>query len=176
MIDPRPQSVRRRAMLAASAVLLVAAFEAPAAPPAAEAYQSECGECHLAFPPRLLPRASWQMLMSGLDSHFGVDASLDADATRTISAWLEQSADAARRDRHEGREERRERATRELQPATGRPVLRITETPWFRHEHDEVSAATWKLASIGSPSNCGACHTDAARGRFDEDAIRIPKK
>ena len=45
-------------------------------PPAV--YTQECGSCHLAFPPNLLPKASWQSVMHGLDKHYGSDASLDA--------------------------------------------------------------------------------------------------
>ena len=42
-----------------------------AVPPA---YTQECGSCHLAYPPGLLPALSWQRLMGGLDRHFGTDA------------------------------------------------------------------------------------------------------
>ena len=54
-------------------------------PPAV--YTQECGSCHLAFPPSLLPKASWQRVMSGLDKHYGSDASLDA-ATQKQTAFL----------------------------------------------------------------------------------------
>ena len=46
--------------------------------PALPKYQQECAACHLAYPPGLLPAASWQRLMSNLPRHFGTDASLDA--------------------------------------------------------------------------------------------------
>lgn len=28
-------------------------------------WQTECGSCHVAFPPRLLPAESWRAMMSG---------------------------------------------------------------------------------------------------------------
>ena len=60
-----------------------------------KAWQQECGSCHLAYPPTLLPKASWQGLMTGLDDHFGENASLDP-ATRTdILRFLEAHAAAA---------------------------------------------------------------------------------
>ena len=36
-------------------------------------YQQECAACHTAYPPGLLPAASWQRLMGGLGKHFGVE-------------------------------------------------------------------------------------------------------
>ncbi len=119
-------------------------------------WQSECGACHVAYPPRLLPANSWRALMSGLDKHFGSDASLDPATTREISTFLENNAGS---NRH----------------ATGKPPLRITETRWFQHEHDEVSARTWKNPKVKSASNCAACHLQAERGDFNEHNIRIPK-
>lgn len=41
-------------------------------------WKAECGTCHIAYPPQLLPAPSWRRVMSGLDKHFGTDAGLDA--------------------------------------------------------------------------------------------------
>ena len=57
---------------------------------------------------------------------------------------------------------------------TGEPILRITETRWFRHEHDEVPPATLQSPAVKSAANCGACHLNADSGRFSEREIRIP--
>jgi nitrate/TMAO reductase-like tetraheme cytochrome c subunit len=54
-------------------------------------------------------------------------------------------------------------------------VLRITETRWFKHEHDEVSDRTWRNLKVKSASNCGACHAFAAQGKFNERDIRVPR-
>ena len=43
---------------------------------AADKWRTECSSCHIAYPARALPAASWKKIMSGLDKHFGVDASL----------------------------------------------------------------------------------------------------
>ena len=42
------------------------------------AYEEECGSCHMAYPPGLLPGVSWQRLMAELDNHFGDNAEIDA--------------------------------------------------------------------------------------------------
>ncbi len=128
-------------------------FAAPALPK----YQQECAACHVAYPPGLLPAASWQRLMSNLPRHFGTDASLDPATAKEISTWLTQNA-----------------ATRKRLAAPP-PEDRITRSDWFVRKHDEVPAATWKRASIKSASNCSACHSRADQGDFDEDSVRIPR-
>ena len=35
----------------------------------------ECGACHMAFQPQMLPKRSWGKIMSELPNHFGEDAS-----------------------------------------------------------------------------------------------------
>ncbi|MBI3381371.1 MAG: diheme cytochrome c [Aquabacterium sp.] len=116
-------------------------------------YQQECSACHVAYPPGMLPAASWQRLMNGLPKHFGTDASLDAATTKALSTWL--TANAGSR--------------------SAPPQDRITQSSWFLHEHDEVPTRTWQRVSIKSPANCAACHTRADQGDFNERFIRIPR-
>ena len=120
-------------------------------------YRQECGSCHVPYPPQLLPAPSWQAVMSGLDQHFGVDASLDRPAQDAILDYLVRNA---------GRREA---------SAGGKPPLRITETRWFKHEHDELSTRVWSLAAVKSPANCGACHTAADKGDYAERSLRVPR-
>lgn len=119
-------------------------------------WRQECGGCHLAFAPGLLPAESWRKLMSGLDKHFGTDASLSAAENREITAWL--VANASNRWR-----------------APSAP-LRITESAWFQRKHDrhEISPAVWKRPAVKSPANCQACHAEAEKNDFNEHRIRIP--
>jgi hypothetical protein len=125
--------------------------------PLLPAYRQECGSCHVAYPPGLLPPASWQRLMNQLPRHFGVDASLDAAAAKELSTWL--AANAATNPRR----------------AAAPPVDRITRSGWFLRQHDEVPAAAWKRAAVGSPAHCSACHAQAEQGDFNEHAVRIPR-
>ena len=120
-------------------------------------WKSECSACHVAYPPRLLPAASWKAIMTGLDKHFGSDASLDPASSAEILVFLEKNA--SRRKSH----------------ATAKPQLRITETAWFRKEHDEVPVRTWKDPRVKSASNCAACHTQAKNGEFSERNLRVPR-
>ena len=131
-------------------------FSGRAAAPANPTWKAECGSCHMAYPPSMLPAASWRAVMSGLDKHFGVDASLDAKTAAEIGAYLEKNAGRGR-------------------TSAVRPVLRITDTGWFQEEHDEIGAATWKNSKVKSPSNCAACHQGAEQGNFGEHSVRIPR-
>jgi hypothetical protein len=128
--------------------------------PALPLYTQECGSCHIAFAPALLPAASWQRQMATLDRHYGSDASLDAATTRTLTDWLLANAGTS------GRAQR---------DATPPPADRITRAPWFVREHREVDAATWKRPAIKSAANCAACHPKAEQGDFNEHGIRIPR-
>ena len=110
------------------------------------ATRKECGECHLAFQPGLLPAQSWRQIMSGLARHFGEDASLEPAKAADIESYLVGHAgqgDGA--------------------------VLRITEQRWFLREHRHITAAIWTRPDIKTRSNCAACHPAAERGVFEDD-------
>lgn len=117
----------------------------------------ECGSCHLAFSPGLLPAESWRKVMAGLNKHFGSDASLTAPENRAITDFLVNNA-----------------SNRWRAPTA---PLRITETAWFRRKHDshEIRPEIWKRTAVKSPANCAACHPGAGKGDFEEDRIRIPR-
>lgn len=130
-------------------------------------FQAECGACHVAYPPALLPARSWEKLMSGLADHFGEDASLDAGSAREITEYL------VRESGDHGASRKGRKAASSI--PTSESPLRITETPWFRHEHDDISPAVWRRAAIGSAANCGACHKGAGEGDFSEERVAIPR-
>jgi hypothetical protein len=136
--------------------------------PAGKLYGEECGGCHTAYAPGLLPARSWSRMMAELDNHFGEDASLAEPERQAILADLTRlAADGPQANllmrriaggipRHEAPQ-------------------RISSTPFFKYMHDEVPAYIWKRAKIGSPANCGACHTKADAGRYYEREVVIPK-
>ena len=124
-------------------------------PPPSAAYKAECGTCHVPYPPQLLPAESWRQLMGRLERHFGGDASIDAKAHAEIGGYL--AANAGRR------------------PAPAAAEPRITQTRWFRKEHDDLAASVWTRPAVKSAANCAACHTRAEEGDYSERTIRIPK-
>jgi hypothetical protein len=105
-------------------------------------YKAECGSCHVAYPPQLLPASSWQQLIGRLDRHFGSDASLEAKLQDEIARYL--AANAGRR----------------AAPAGAEP--RITQTRWFLKEHrNEIPAGK-------NPADCGSCHAGAENGIYED--------
>ena len=137
----------------------------PGAADAAEHYQlyrDECGACHMAYPPQLLPRPSWQAVMDGLADHFGDNAELDPESTQKIAAFLQHWSPPSRYGRM-------------MRNLGDKAPLRITELPHFRHEHDEIPTAFLRdNDKVTSLSQCNACHQQAERGWFDEDSVFIP--
>jgi hypothetical protein len=159
--ERRPGGARRAGLAALFWMLLTLAAPAPMTAaddldrvPRNDTWSTECGACHVAYPPKRLPARSWRAVMDGLGRHFGTDASVDPKAAAEIAAFLE---------RHAGRDR-------------GGPLtIRLTETPWFRREHREVPAAIWRRPEVKTPANCAACHPGADRGSFDDDTVRLPR-
>jgi mono/diheme cytochrome c family protein len=123
---------------------------------AGQLYAKECGGCHMPFPPPMLPARSWHALMSGLDKHFGENASLDPQAARTIASYLAANAGDTR-------------GARTMEGLGPNDVpLRITETPFWIDAHEEVSPARFASPKVKSKSNCLACHSDKGEGGDDD--------
>lgn len=120
-------------------------------------YQQECAACHVAYPPGMLPAASWKRVMNTLPKHYGTDASLDSATVKELATWLGANAGTYKRVSEEP------------------PQDRITTSAWFERKHRKLAPDVWKRATIGSRANCAACHTRADKGDFDDDNIRIPK-
>lgn len=115
-----------------------------------QATRDECGECHMAYQPALLPQESWAAIMDDLGNHFGEDASLPAATAAEIRAYLVGASRPARR-------------------AAAQPVLAITAQRWWLHEHDDVRAARWQDPDVATKSNCPACHKGAEHGLYDDE-------
>ncbi|MBT4518778.1 MAG: hypothetical protein HOC23_02130 [Halieaceae bacterium] len=129
-------------------------------------YAEECGACHLAYPPGLLPMESWHNMMLGLGDHFGENAELDNDALSHITAYISRNA------LKPGRRSTMSKMLRNLPESA---PARITELPYFVHEHDEVIIrAVEGNPELSSISQCDSCHSGAERGEFDDDRIIIP--
>jgi cytochrome b len=122
----------------------------------------ECGGCHLAYHPSLLPARSWSKLFATQHSHFGEDLALEGDTLARLEAFA--AAHAAERLESPVAWKMATTVERDAAP------LRITETAFWRERHERVDAAAWKRVHR---SECGACHQDAARGTFAPAAIEV---
>jgi hypothetical protein len=130
-------------------------------PPVADPLvKEECGSCHLAFAPAMLPASSWQRMMGDLKNHFGDDASLDAASADRILRYLMANAGDSAGRRYGGK--------LLAGVAAGNAPLRITELPKWVSEHRKVPDWEWRHKDVGTKANCLACHADAGRGYYDE--------
>lgn len=129
-------------------------------------WREECGGCHLAYHPLLLPARSWERLMQEQGDHFGDDLALDAETTAAIVAFLR--ANASERELTE--------AAWKINASTppGETPLRITETRYWRAVHRRIAEAAFDTEAVRGRHDCGACHLDAALGTFEDAAMRIP--
>ena len=129
-------------------------------------WEKECGACHMAFHPSLLPAQSWAAIMSNLSQHFGEDASLDAAAEKEIADYLASHSaetwDSLAANR-----------LRSVDPA--RP-LEITATRFWLRMHSGIAPAVFSGKAVGAKQNCSACHRDAASGMFAPQEISIPQE
>jgi hypothetical protein len=125
---------------------------------------AECGSCHLAFAPSMLPAASWARMMADLKNHFGDDASLDPAVAAKIAAYLTDRAGDRGGQRHG---EKLLRGVATAAPDGGAP-LRITELPRWVREHRKVPDWEWRHRDVRTRANCTACHVDAAKGYYDD--------
>jgi hypothetical protein len=128
-------------------------------------YQKECGGCHMPYPAGLLPPHSWEKIMTSLEDHFGENAEIEKDDWRTVTNYLLNNA-AGRIDYRI--------SNKMLKNIRGVPQ-RITELPYFIHEHREIPkrmvAGNTKVRSF---SHCDACHSQAEKGNFNEHQVLIP--
>lgn len=129
-------------------------------------YRETCGACHFTYQPGLLPSRSWKKILKGLEEHFGDPVDLEPDIKATIERYL--LANAAEYSSGEC-------AVKVLRSVKGQTPGRVTEVPCFIRKHHEISPDVVKRESIGSLSNCTACHKTAEQGIYDDDQVVIPR-
>ena len=132
-------------------------------------YLEECGGCHFAYQPGLLPARSWEALLNkdALRKHFGANAELDDDTLKEIHDYAVDNA----ADKSWFKRSRKIAVATETGPAP----LRITELLYISRKHEEIPGKMIKgNKGVKSLSFCDKCHTQAALGVYDADTVNIP--
>ena len=135
------------------------------APESDPVYAEACGQCHLAYPPCLLPAASWRRLLAGGSDHWGQDLALKPEQASRLEAFL--AANAA--DQIGGK-----RGRKIMAGLAGGAPLRLSDTPYILHKHEDIGEDVFRRPAVGGRGNCKACHPGAEAGDFDDDRARIP--
>jgi len=129
-----------------------------------EVTRTECGDCHMVFPPNRLTGTAWKKIMATLSDHFGDDASLDAATIKHIEDYLVANA----LDAKMGIRTKMRLAAWKKKGVVD--PLRITETPeWTRH-HTKKANYKQMAKEVGYTrgSNCIKCHKGAERGLYED--------
>jgi hypothetical protein len=116
----------------------------------------------------LLPSGSWEKILARLDDHFGEEVDLDLDSKKIIAEYLKANS---------AEYSSAKRAVKIMRSLRGQTPMRITDVPYIRHKHedDDIPPDAFQRKSVGSFSNCIACHTTAEKGIYDDDFVKIPK-
>ena len=130
------------------------------------AYTENCGACHFAYQPGLLPSGSWEKILAGLSDHFGESIELDFESKKTISDYLKDNS----ANYSSGK-----LSVKIMKSLGNQAPFRITKVPYIRREHHKIQQNVLNRESIGSLSNCAACHTSAEKGIYDDDNVTIPR-
>jgi mono/diheme cytochrome c family protein len=129
-------------------------------------YTENCGACHFAYQPGLLPSGSWDKILKGLADHFGEAVELDPESMNAIDEYLKA---------HAADNSPAKLSNKIMKSIGNQTPLRITQVPYIQREHHEIEPQVFERETIGSFSNCVACHTTAEKGVYDDDAVTIPK-
>ncbi len=118
-------------------------------------FANECGSCHAIYPPFLLPKQSWALMMSDLENHFGDDASIDSELNAEILTFLEkysaQSFDT-------------KVSQNIIKSQTDSTNIAITKNPYWIELHAHIADDVFAQPNIKSKANCFACHKDLEHG------------
>ncbi|MFV0564141.1 cytochrome C [Malaciobacter mytili] len=132
-----------------------------------EIYTNECGSCHFAYFPGLLPQNSWEKLMSGLDNHFGDDASVDEQTFQTLSKFLNDNSAEKNMNYKRSRKIVKSIAKDEV-------YIAISKTPYIHKKHKKIRKDLITQKEVKGLFNCTACHKSAKKAIFNDDDVNIP--
>jgi hypothetical protein len=129
-------------------------------------YKEACGACHFVYQPELLPSGSWVKILANLEDHFGQTVELADDSKRIISDYLKSNG---------AENSSAKRAVKIVRSIGNQYPVRITDIPYIKEKHGKIPSDVLKRNSIGSLSNCPACHKTAESGIYDDDNVFIPQ-
>lgn len=129
-------------------------------------FSDECGSCHITYPPYLLPKNAWRVMMGDLENHFGDDAWVNPATNASILAFL--LANSAEDSTHQS-------SLKILKSLKGNDTtIAITQTPFWKHKHEDIEKDVFSSKEVKTKANCKACHKDIDRGLIENDLISVP--
>ncbi len=102
-------------------------------------YAGACGSCHVPYRADLLPKASWEALLQGMDDHFGQAVALEEPQKAALATYLGDHAADSGKTRLGGK----------IMSSLGNAVpMRLSEVPLIIREHHGNIAG----------KSCADCH------------------
>lgn len=118
--------------------------------------KKECGSCHMVFDPASLSRTSWKLILDGMATHFGEDATMSPAARAAVEEILMANAADAKTGT----------VGRYVKGPKGEPApIRISDTWGWQMQHKGLKPHQFKK----SKGNCVGCHPKAEQGIWEEN-------
>ena len=128
-----------------------------------ELFVKECGSCHTLYPPTLLPKKSWELIMSDLENHFGDDASISDDSNKEILDFLVKNS---------AENSTMKPSLKFLNSIKNQDIIAMTKTTYWEKTHKEIPKELFEHNEIKSKANCKACHSDIEKGLIEKENIK----
>ena len=117
----------------------------------------------LCIPPTLLPKKSWEVMMSDLENHFGDDASIDDESNKNILAYLvKNSAETSSM----------ESSWNFLNSIGDKDIIAMSDTIFWKETHKDIPKELYNHKNIKNKANCKACHSDIEKGLIEDENIK----
>ena len=126
-------------------------------------FVKECASCHILYPPNLLPKKSWEIMMSDLENHFGDDASLDDESNKNILAFLVNNSVETSTTKA---------SFKFLNSIGDKDIIALTKTTFWEKKHRDIPKELFLNKDIKSKANCKACHSDVEKGLIENENIK----
>lgn len=132
------------------------------------AYAAQCGTCHFAYQPELLPSGSWRKIVADLEHHFGEEVIINTDSKKEITDYLSSNG---------AETSSAKLAVKIMKDLGDQTPLRITDISYIRKKHHKVLPRILKQeVGVASLSHCQACHKTAENGNYNKHEVVIPGK
>lgn len=123
--------------------------------------------CHWTFLPGLLPQKAWENQMENLEHHYGKSIILEPAIKQDIKTYLQSNAAEVTESKY---------SVKLLDSLKGRTPHQITSVRYITKTHHDLKPSVIRRQSIGSFSNCPACHIGVEEtGNFQEKFVEIPE-
>ena len=142
-------------------------FAQDVAPVDNQLYIKECGSCHFAYQPGLLPASSWNKIMSNLENHYNNDASISSANLQTLTKYLNDNS-AEKNMQYKRSNKIVSSLAKDQIPES------ISTTPYMIRKHNEIKKSLITQPEVKGLFNCIVCHKTADKGNYGERDIIIP--